>query len=50
MTPIRPTLPRLAHAAARVADLAADGAHQIAVHAAPCSGAVWRVPHGAVAR
>jgi len=50
MTRIRPTLPRRARAAVLVADLAADGAHESAVHAAPCSGAVWSVPHGAVAR
>ncbi len=43
-------LPRLARAAVRVADLAAVGAHESAVHAAPCSGAVGRGPHGAVAR
>ena len=50
MTRIRPTLLRRARAAVRGADPAAVGAHASAVHAAPCSGAVWRVPHGAVTR
>ncbi len=46
----RLTLFKLLLAAVLVIDLAAVGTHEVAVHSAGCYGAMWRVPHCAVAR